>query len=808
MKQRILFYLITINSLIASAWVENPEGFISSTSLVIMFHEDIAPKIGQQSPINISDFSSLEKIIFKYGSADFAPIFSSYNNFNQFHYKFQLHQYYKLTFDSPIDVLSLIEELKQLSIIQNIEVNYIKQINIIPNDPYYTSQWAHENNGQAVNSNGNSVGTPDCDTDTNQAWDITTGDAEVIIAILDTGVSEHVEFNGRLLEGYDFINDDADAYDDNGHGTACAGIAAAKGNNSEGISGVCWDCLILPVKVLSFDGYGEDTEIADAVQWSADNGAHVISMSLGGGGYVSYFDNAISYAHSIGTVVFAASGNDNIGTISYPSGYDDCISVGALSPCNERKSTNSCDGENYWGSNYGNGLNFLAPGVRIHTTTSSGDYTSTFNGTSSACPHAAGIAGLIFSADQSLSSESVRFIMEESSDDLGADGYDIQTGHGRLNAFDALALIVSGPVIELSDLEVQLSMSSNQTSNNNLTIYNTGEMDLQYSIDPYGYQVESSNLNQNYNWLDISSDYELIMFEHNDYASDDIIYFNFDFPFYNNSYSSLIVNPNGWIGFGDDNTEWYNTALPNVDAPLNAIMPFWDDLNPTNNGNTSDMSGEVKYKINNDNVIIWYDNVRHWVGSGDFDGVYDFQIVLWSDGNIDFNYRSMSGDINSATIGIQDGTGTNATLININGDFVHNELTLNIKPRPGWLNVSPLLGSIIPNDSNELLLGFNTNGLIGGDYHYDLEIASNDFNNPIITLPIILSVNDLPCDGVQVGDLNYDGELNVLDIVSIINIILYGSDNECDLILSDVNNDFEINVLDIVSIINLILQTY
>jgi len=806
MKKLILFYILTINFLLANTWIKNIDGLISSTSLVIMVQEDICPKLGIENPIIISDLLSIENLVLQYGIPSIKPVFSNYRYFDVNHYEFHLHQYYKLEFDKPVDVIELSRRLIELSEVENVEFNYIKEINTTPNDPYYSSQWAHENNGQAVSDNGNNVGTPDCDTDTNQAWDITTGDQDVIIAILDTGVSEHVEFSGRLLEGYDFINSDNNATDDNGHGTSCAGIAAAKGNNSEGIAGVCWDCMILPVKVLSFDGYGQDTEIADGVQWSADNGANVISMSLGGGGYVSYFDNAISYAHSIGTVVLAASGNDNSGSISYPSAYENCISVGALSPCNERKSNSSCDGENYWGSNYGNGLDFLSPGVRIHTTTYSGGYTTTFNGTSSACPHAAGIAGLIFSADQTLSSEAVKFIMAESSDDLGAEGYDIQTGHGRTNAFSALALIVSGPVIELSDNQVELSLSSNQIYTNNITVYNTGEMDLQYSIDPYGYQSENSDVNQNYNWLDISNDYETITFEHNDYASSDIVNFNFNFPFYDNSYSSLIINPNGWIGFGSDNVEWYNTALPNVDAPLNAIMPFWDDLNPNNSGNTSDMAGDVKYQINNDNIIIWYNNVRHWVGSGDFDGTYDFQVILWDNGDIDFNYRDMIGDINSATIGIQDESGTNAMLIDIDSNFAHNEFTINIHPKPSWLNISPLLGSIVYGESSQLILEFNTNNLSGGNYNYNLEITSNDFNNPVIIFPINLSVNDLPCDGIQIGDFNYDGVLNVLDIVSIVNVILYGSDDECDILLSDLNSDSEINVLDIVSLINLILD--
>ena len=115
------------------------------------------------------------------------------------------------------------------------------------------------------------------------------------------------------------------------------------------------------------------------------------------------------------------------------------------------------------------------------------------------------------------------------------------------------------------------------------------------------------------------------------------------------------------------------------------------------------------------------------------------------------------------------------------------------------------MDSIPYGSSRELSFEFNSNNLSGGEYNYNLEIQSNDFNNPLITMPITLSIIDLPCDGISAGDFNYDGVLNVLDIVSIVNIILYGTDDECEILLSDLNNDLAINVLDIVALINLIL---
>ena len=129
----------------------------------------------------------------------------------------------------------------------NVEPIYRKKMNIEPNDQYYQDQWAHQNSGQAVSYGGSYVGTPDCDTDTNEAWDISTGNSSSTIAILDTGVSAHSEFTGRLVGGYNFISNNTNASDDQGHGTSCAGIAAAKGNNSSGIAGVCWDLSLIHI---------------------------------------------------------------------------------------------------------------------------------------------------------------------------------------------------------------------------------------------------------------------------------------------------------------------------------------------------------------------------------------------------------------------------------------------------------------------------------------------------------------------------------------------------------------------------------
>ena len=169
---------------------------------------------------------------------DIAPLFRDYNSFNDAHHAFDLHQYYVVTFEEAFDFNTISKILVLDSSIDLVEPSYRNNVFIEPNDQYYSDQWGHSNSGQAVSYNGSNVGTSDCDTDTNQAWDITTGDDSSIIAILDTGVSSHSEFTFRLVDGYNFISNNTNASDDFGHGTSCAGIAAAKGNNSSGIAGV------------------------------------------------------------------------------------------------------------------------------------------------------------------------------------------------------------------------------------------------------------------------------------------------------------------------------------------------------------------------------------------------------------------------------------------------------------------------------------------------------------------------------------------------------------------------------------------
>ncbi len=326
------------------------------------------------------------------------------------------------------------------------------------NDPNFPSQWALKNTGQ----HGGIAGA---DIDACSAWGISTGRGLILVAVIDVGVDlNHPDLVNNILSGYDATGNNSEGapQGNDAHGTACAGIIAASGNNLQGVTGIAYSSKIIPVRIAYNDDNGNfitnDTWISDAINCSWQNGADILSNSWGGGSVSNQVTGAINNAinngrNGLGCPVLFASGNNN-GEVLYPANLDNVIAVGALSMCNERKNPNSCDGEDGWGSNYGNELDVSAPGVKIYTTDISGeagyelgDYDADFNGTSSACPHAAGVMALILSVNRCLTQQEARSILELSCDKSGQYCYNPgkpnglwnnQMGYGKINAFKAV----------------------------------------------------------------------------------------------------------------------------------------------------------------------------------------------------------------------------------------------------------------------------------------------------------------------------------------------------------------------------------
>ncbi|MCX7993853.1 MAG: S8 family serine peptidase, partial [Fimbriimonadales bacterium] len=323
---------------------------------------------------------------------------------------------------------SVREFLQSMPGVRYVERNYLAFPCTNPNDPLFAQQWGLTKIQAA------------------QAWAIWQPQRTVYIAIVDTGIdATHPDLtqkmrrhNNGAIYGYNAILNTTNAHDVHGHGTHCAGIAAAHTNNGVGIAGVAaWNAnlasthttvQLMPVKVLNDQGYGTFADIARGITWAADNGAQIISLSLGGTASTQQLLDAINYAWSRGCLVVAAAGNNGSNAPFYPAYYENVVAVAAT------------DANDYLTpfSQYGTWVDIAAPGHLILSTVLGGGYES-WSGTSMACPHVAGAAALLWSAAPSLSNQQLRQALENNADPYQPYWFGgIGEGKGRLNLHRAL----------------------------------------------------------------------------------------------------------------------------------------------------------------------------------------------------------------------------------------------------------------------------------------------------------------------------------------------------------------------------------
>ncbi len=295
----------------------------------------------------------------------------------------------RLQLPASLSVEQGMQKLAQLPFVRYVEPNYVLKALGNPNDPKFNQQWGLEK--IAVQ----------------RGWGRQTGSAKVVIAIVDTGVDlDHPDLKQKIVAGYDFVDRDNSADDVGGHGTHCAGIAAASANNGTGIAGVCPNCSIMPIRVLGPWG-GSASAVADGVIWAADHGAKVISMSLGSAYKSAAVEDAVAYAAQRGALSIAASGNNASQARSYPAGLLQCFAVGSSDQYDRRSSF----------SNYGSWVDVAAPGSQIMSSVPNGRYEYK-SGTSMATPHVAGLAGLLFSCP-GATADKVQQAIEQSARPVG-----------------------------------------------------------------------------------------------------------------------------------------------------------------------------------------------------------------------------------------------------------------------------------------------------------------------------------------------------------------------------------------------------
>ncbi|KYG60804.1 subtilase [Bdellovibrio bacteriovorus] len=358
---------------------------------------------------------------------------------------------------------NVVKSLSENPIVDIVEPNYIYRINKTPNDPMLGQLWGLKNSGQQDSERR--AGIAGVDIGAEQAWDITTGSKDVVVAVIDTGVdynhpdlvgnmwTNEAEANGKPgvdddgngivddIHGANFVNANAptgNPLDDHGHGSHCSGTIGGTGDDGKGIVGVAWNVRIMGIKFLSASGSGSLDGALKGIDYATKMGAKIMSNSWGGGGYSETLKQAIERSNAAGALFVAAAGNEsnnNDASPTYPATYDvpNVLSVAAVDNRGQIASF----------SNYGKTkVHVGAPGVNIVSSITGGKYDS-WSGTSMATPHVSGMAVLLASNEPNLTAlEMKERIIATSKPIAGLRG---KSKGGMVNAYAMLTNTLPAP---------------------------------------------------------------------------------------------------------------------------------------------------------------------------------------------------------------------------------------------------------------------------------------------------------------------------------------------------------------------------
>jgi subtilisin family serine protease len=781
-----------------------------------------------------------------------------------------------------------------------IEPNYIIEAIGIPDDTAFDALWGMYNTGQTG-------GTPGADISAVNAWDVFTGSAAVVVGVIDTGVDyNHPDLasnifinvneipdngidddnNGYIddVRGWDFVNDDNDPMDDNGHGTHCSGTIGAVGDNGMGVAGVTWDVQIMPLKFLSGGGSGSTADAIDAIEYATMMGVDLTSNSWGGGGFSEAMRLAIEDAGNNNILFVAAAGNsgsDNDASPHYPSSYaeNNVIAVAATD-----HNDDLADFSSYGATS----VDLAAPGDEIYSTFPGNSY-GTLSGTSMATPHVAGALALVYGRFPTIAALDAKSLILNFADPLpDLDG--VVLSGGRLNAFMPIAdpdsippgqvtdltattagsnwidvqwtapgdddytgsasrydmryagfpiddanfesatpasgepdpgdagtletmrvdgldfntayyfavvaldefgnpspvsnspqgTTLGAPDVAVAPLSLAEALLTGDTAMQTLTLSNVGEGTLDFMIptptlvgaptvakayedvpkdmadtrigdpviaaaggpDTYGYRWTDSNdpMGPVFAWEDISG-FGNVALSTGDDTNVGPFPLSFSFPFYGAEHGEFRVCSNGFISLTSSATDYGNQQLPNPGAPAHLIAPFWDDLVVS--------PGTVYYHDDGTRLIVQWEGVVHY----DAGGPYSFQAILNADGSIVFQYNAVNDPTDSATLGIQNGTGTDGLQVAFNTPYVADGLAVRIWAIPQWMTVAPVAGTVWASGSTTLDVAFDASGLVGGTYDGFIRIVSNDPDEPDYQVPVVLEVTGAP--DIEVSPLSF-----------------------------------------------------